>query len=299
MPALTHPVFRPLLCLFVIIVWALNFVAIKLSVEELAPQTALAARFIFTTLFYLPFLRWPKKEKLGDIFKVSLLMCTIHQGFLFACFSFFNPSTLAILMQSQVVFSVLLGMVFFKEKIGWRMMTGILLGFVGLVVIFGAPQVGHSPEGFIMAMLSAGFLAYSYIKMKDLQDIHAPTFLCLINGMAIPFVCASALIFESDHVDMFKNANWLIVLPVFLFQAILVSGGHALWQKLLAVNPVGTIVPFALLIPVFGVAASVLAFGDTITPELLIGGGITLAGVSIITARRLKKHQPIDIEGPE
>ena len=71
------------------------------------------------------------------------------------------------------------------------------------------------------------------------------------------------------------------------------------WQKLLAVNPVGTIVPFALLIPVFGVAASVLAFGDTITPELLIGGGITLAGVSIITARRLKKHQPIDIEGPE
>lgn len=299
MTILTHPVFRPLLCLLVVVIWSVNFVAIHIAIDELAPQMALAMRFALTALLYLPFIKWPERAQLKKIFMVSFFLCTAHQGFLFASYLYLNTGTISVMLQTQVVFSVLMGALFFGEKIGWRMITGIVLSFMGLIVIFGAPQMGETPLGFFLILMSALTIAYGYVAMKNLDDVHGPTFLCLINAMGLPFILALTLLFEDNHIEIMQNANWLKVLPVFAFQAFLVSGCHFLWQRLLTLNPVGTIVPFTLLLPVFGITASVILLGEIATPALVLGGGITLLGVSIITLRRLKKNNPIPVEGLE
>lgn len=46
-----------LLAFLVLFIWAGNIIAIKLSVTELAPLTALAVRFGLTGLVFLPFIR--------------------------------------------------------------------------------------------------------------------------------------------------------------------------------------------------------------------------------------------------
>jgi O-acetylserine/cysteine efflux transporter len=60
------------------------------------------------------------------------------------------------------------------------------------------------------------------------------------------------------------------------------SGGMA-W--LLQRHPVSTVIPVTLGAPVVGVLASSLVFGNPLTPVMVLGGVIAMAGVAIVTMR--------------
>jgi O-acetylserine/cysteine efflux transporter len=66
--------------------------------------------------------------------------------------------------------------------------------------------------------------------------------------------------------------------------------GHGGIFYLLQRYPVAIVSPFLLLAPVFGVVFAVIFLHDTLTPQMILGGLITLAGISIITLRQ--KTQP-------
>ena len=60
------------------------------------------------------------------------------------------------------------------------------------------------------------------------------------------------------------------------------SGGMA-W--LLQRHPVTSVIPVTLGAPVIGVVASSIVFGNPLTPVMVLGGTIALAGVAIVTMR--------------
>ena len=60
------------------------------------------------------------------------------------------------------------------------------------------------------------------------------------------------------------------------------SGGMA-W--LLQRHPVTTVIPVTLGAPVIGVVASSVVFGNPLTPVMVLGGAVALAGVAIVTMR--------------
>jgi O-acetylserine/cysteine efflux transporter len=60
------------------------------------------------------------------------------------------------------------------------------------------------------------------------------------------------------------------------------SGGMA-W--LLQRHPVTTVIPVTLGAPIIGVVASALVFGNPLTPIMVLGGTIAIAGVAIVTTR--------------
>jgi O-acetylserine/cysteine efflux transporter len=61
--------------------------------------------------------------------------------------------------------------------------------------------------------------------------------------------------------------------------------GFGLWFWLIARCSMGRIAPFGLLLPVFALIASVLFLGDRVTPKLIVGGLLTIAGVAIAQVR--------------
>jgi O-acetylserine/cysteine efflux transporter len=64
--------------------------------------------------------------------------------------------------------------------------------------------------------------------------------------------------------------------------------GYAIWNSLLARYPAGAVVPYILLVPVVGIAASWIVQGETPDAVELIGGAVMLAGVAgaVVRARR-------------
>ena len=63
-------------------------------------------------------------------------------------------------------------------------------------------------------------------------------------------------------------------------------GRYGIWNTLLSRHPVASVTPFAMLVPVFGIGAAALAFGERPTPLELLGGLVLLAGVATAVLRR-------------
>ncbi|HEY8190437.1 MAG TPA: DMT family transporter [Micavibrio sp.] len=285
-----------LLALVVILLWSGNFVAIKIGVAELSPLVLLTLRFTLTALVFLPFVKWPGWKKFRMLAEISLYLCVIHQGLLFMAMPMLDGSTASILLQSQILFATLLGWVMLKETISWRTATGLGLGFLGLFVTLGAPDLEHNIAGFVMALLSALAIAFSYIRMRQLKDIHPSTFIAMTMGIAAPFVFILSLFLSPEGWHHLPDADWAKAGGVLAYQVLLVSVSHIIWQSLLTRNKVATVASFVLLMPPLSILLCALFLGETIGLALVGGGALVLAGVAIITLRKAQKKQPIEAD---
>lgn len=275
--------------LAVLIIWAGNVIAIKLAVTELPPLTAATLRFVAAGLVFLPFIRRTDKKTLWTIFQISFLMNVLHIGTLFIALRMLDAASVSILLQTQVVFATILGLFFFKEKIRWRTWAGIGLATLGLVIMLGEPDLARHPQGVAIMLFSTIALAFSYVKMKHLQSVHAATYVCLMCLFAVPFSFAASLAFEPGSWQAVPAADWSVFGPVLAYQAVIVSLTHIFWQRLMHKGDVGKMSAFTLLIPVFAIFMSVLFLGEHIALPMVIGGAVTMAGVGIITRRRIQK----------
>src|SRR5208283_1897710 len=57
--------------------------------------------------------------------------------------------------------------------------------------------------------------------------------------------------------------------------------GFGLWARLLAHYPAATVAPFALLVPLVGMAAGILIFGEPLRAVELFGALLVMAGLAL------------------
>ena len=55
-------------------------------------------------------------------------------------------------------------------------------------------------------------------------------------------------------------------------------------------HPLSQLVPLTLTIPLFAVLIAMVTLGETLTPAIIIGGMLTISGVSLVTFRAIKKQ---------
>ena len=285
-----------LLALLCILIWGGNIIAIKIGVTELPPMVMITLRFLTTALLFIPFMKWPGKARFWKIAEIGIYMSVLHQGMLFAAMKMLDASTMAILLQSQILFATLLGWLILKETIHWRTGLGLLIGFSGLLTTLGGPDIAQNPWGFAITMLSAVALAFSYIRMRQLKEVHPLTFIAIVNGVAVPFVFLFSLVLSPQGWLHLGDANMMKLAGVLAYQAFLVSLSHVLWQVLLSRNEVSKVTCFVLLMPVVAIALSILMLGETMHASLIWGGVLTIAGVGIITLRKIQKKIPIEVD---
>jgi len=200
-------------------------------------------------------------------------------------------------MKSNVIMVTLIGWFFLKETVGWRTWTGIFVGLMGVIVIFGAPSAGAAPIGYLLALLSAFFIALTYVAQKKLDAVHPPTYIALMCLPVAPLIMLSSIFIEGTQWTQDLNAvNWKIVGSVVFYQAIILSLSHMLWQRMIARMPLSQLVPWTLLIPVVALGTSVLFLHEPLTLTIIIGGLLTISGVGIVTFRKIKKNEPIALE---
>ena len=275
--------------LAILVLWAGNVVAIKMAVTETAPLTAATLRFLCAGLFFLPFFKKPDAKSFWTMVQISLLMNVIHIGLLFIGLQKLDAASTSILLQSQVVFATILGALFFRETIRWRTWTGIGIAVLGVGVMLGEPDLASNPHAVAIVLVSCFFLALSFVKMKHLKGVHPATYICLLSLVAVPFMFAGSLMMAPQSWVHLQDVNWSVFAPVLLYQAVVVSITHIIWQRMMQKGDIGKITAFTLLVPFFTVILSVLILGEHISWAMIGGGLITMLGVGIITLRRIQK----------
>lgn len=278
-----------LLLFFILILWAGNIIAVKLAVTEIPPMTAATLRFFLAALVFLPFLQKPDRRTLWYIFQISMLMNVIHIGLLFIALRMLDAASVSILLQTQVIFATVLGMIFFHEKIRWRTWTGIGLAVAGIAIMCGEPDLATHPTGVAIMLVSTLSLAYSFIKMKHLQSVHPATYICLLSAFSLPFNFAASLVLAPGSWAALPDANWLLLGPLLAYQSVVISITHIIWQRMLHRGNIGNLTAFTMLTPFITVLLAVLILGEHIDIPMIVGGLVTMLGVAIITFRRIQK----------
>jgi len=288
--------------LIVNLAFSLNFIATKIVVDATAPFLAVAIRMGVVLLICLPFLRVvPGRSRRlaaygalnGGVFllliNISLFMTT-------------NVSALAIAGQLSVPMSILLGVVLFRERLSARKGWGVLLAFAGVALLAFDPAIVHEVPA--MLVMSAGCLAWAggTLIQRRLGGVSMMNIQAWNGLMGLLVLSPFALLFDRD--DVVKLAHLTPhVIGWFAFSAIgatIVGQGLLAW--LLQRNSISAVMPMMLIAPVLSPVFATLYFHSTVTPLMVVGGLIALAGVAFIsldTARQARAAQlPPVPDGP-
>ena len=271
-----------LLALLVPLTWALGFTVAKAALDEFPPLLLMSMRFFIAGLILVWFVPIPR-HCLKDLFWISLVGSTIQYGLTFTGLSMIDASLGGIIVQLEVPFSVLLAVIFFRERPGLLRIIGMTVSFIGIALIAGKPSLSGQLEGILLTASGALVWAIGQIMYKRISSqIDGLTGIAWIGVIATPQMLIGSMIFETGQVDALMNASWVGWASVVYLGLIMTVVGYGIWFTVLARNPVSHVMPVLLVLPVFIVLFSVLLLGERPSLEVLLGGVTILAGVSLI-----------------
>lgn len=298
------PIRHRLIAVAVAASWGLNFIAIDASLGHFPPFFLVALRFAvmaIPTVLLIPRpdvpLRWLIGYGLGfGTFQFLFLYWGMNAGM---------PAGLAsLVLQSSAPFTVLLGVVLFRDRLSPQRLVGVLIAVGGMVVI--GWQRASEPAAFIpfLLVLAAGF-AWAIGNLCNARA-NAPNALHLVLWMSVvpPLpMLALSLVVEGPAEIGRSLSTWDAdsALPALagLAYTVLIATvlGSGAWSWLMARHPAGVVAPFSMLVPVVGITAAWLILGETPRLGEVAGGVAVVAGVLVASASRRAPAPVTDVDG--
>jgi O-acetylserine/cysteine efflux transporter len=277
------PARHALLALAVVAVWGTNFVVIKFALASLPPLLLAVLRFVLVLLPAALFIRrpavpWRKLAAYG------VLIGAGQFGLLYiAVAGRISPGLASLVIQIQVFFTIGLAMVTAGERVRRFQVLALALASAGIVVIGAHTDADTSVAGLLLVVGAALAWALGNQVARTMGRVDMLGVVVWSSAFAVPPLLALSLWFEGparmlQAVQAAGAAAWLAVLWQSLGNSLF---GYAAWGWLLARHPAATVVPTALLVPVFGMSASALALGEALPAWKLIAAALVLAGLAI------------------
>ncbi|MBT2533201.1 EamA family transporter [Arthrobacter sp. ISL-48] len=275
-----------LLAALVAVLWGLNFVAIDFGLHangrDVPPLLFVAMRFVLVVFPWIFFIRKPDVSWKA-IIGVGLFMSAGQFGLLYLAMALGMPAGLAsLVLQAQVLLTVLLAAGYLGERPSGRQLAGVVLGVAGLVVV----AVGRSAVAPLLPLIIVLAAALSWATGNIIvRKARAASGLGLVvwSGAVVPLPLAGLSLIIDGPASVLGTLMDLQPATVLsaLYTAVFASlVGYGIWNRLLASYPSSAVVPFTLLVPVVGMSAAWLALGEVPSPAELAGGVLLLGGVA-------------------
>lgn len=276
-----------LIALFVMAIWGLNFPIAKMALFDFPPLMMMAIRFAIVAIILVPITSLPK-GKFINIFLLSITFATIHFACMFTGLKHVDSSTASIMLQFQVPLSAIMAAIVYKDKMHWRRILGISLGFLGVVIIAGEPKYAGNHLYILLLIISAFFWATANIQLKSIQGPSILSINAWLSLFALPQFIILSYFLETDQIAAIQQATlttWSAIAYMAIISTII---GYTLWYGIVRKYDISQTTPFTLLIPIYGVIFSIFLLQERLTTQFLFGALVTMAGVTIILARRPK-----------
>lgn len=267
------------------LIWGLNLIASKIGVGQFPPIFFTALRFGSVALLLVPWLRMHPGQ-MRYLFAAAALTGPAAFALLFVgVYLVKDASMVAIASQMGVPMSTLLSVWLLGETIRWKRRLGIALAFAGIAIIGFDPRAFDYWEGMMLVVASCflGSLGLIFVKrLKGIRALELQAWIAIVGG---PVLLLLSLGIESGQWNAVVNADfsgWTALLFTTVMSSLI---AHTGWYYLVSRYPVTSLSPLTLLSPLFGVIFGVTLLNDQLTPKMLIGGAVTLAGVFIVLIR--------------
>lgn len=277
-----------LLMILVCFLWAAHTIVSKIVVTDMGIPALFYAAVRYGIVATLA-IRWllPIPRPTWRILTVGFLMGGGGFAMFFLGIKTATPSSSAIVSQLGLPMTTLLSVLVLGERVYWKRGLGIVLTFVGGIVVMWNPG-GDFPisSGLILILASAFAGSLAAVMMKQMGGVRPIQFQAWIGLVSVFPLIFLTVIFETDQVTLAVRAGWGFV-AALLFSALIVSLiAHTIYYGLIGKYPANLIAPLTIMNPLMTVAMGILVTGDQFDTRMALGTGIALCGVLIITLRR-------------
>jgi len=274
------------LATLVAVIWGFNFVVIEWGMHDVPPLLFVALRFaavVVPAAFFVPRPQapWRTVAAVGvfmSLGQFSLLYLAMDQGM--------PPGLAALVLQAQVLFTVLIAAVWLREPPTPRQLLGVLVGAAGLVVV-GLGRGGHVPLAALLLCVG-GALSWgvgnvvsrragvrSGLSMAVWSSLVVPVPLLLLSlGVDGPAAVGDAL----------GQLSWQAWASTAYTACLASLVGYSIFNGLLARYPAASVVPFVLIAPPVAMVSAWALLDQVPNAAELAGGVVVLVGV-LVTVR--------------
>jgi drug/metabolite transporter (DMT)-like permease len=275
------------LLVVVCLIWAAHTIISKLVVSgmEIPPLFYAAIRYALVALFALPWL-FPLPRPLGRTALVGLMMGGGGFAFFFSGIKTATPSSSAVVLQLGLPMTTLLSMALLGEMPDRKRWIGIVLTFLGAVLVMWEPGGMALTGGLAFIALSAFVGSLAAVMMKQIDGVQPLQFQAWVGIASTPPLLLLTLGLEADQAKTAVAGGWPFVAAV-LFSAVVVSLlAHTIYYGLILKYPANVIAPLMVINPLMTVALGIAVTGDPFDARIALGTTIALLGVLLVTLSR-------------
>ena len=273
----------------VVVIWGLNFVAMKVSLRDFTPFQLGAARYLLAALPLVFFIRRPQLPVRWLVYyglaqgvgQFGLLFCALQAGM--------TAALASVVMQTQVFFTALLSVALLHERIAGPLRAGLALAALGLGC-FALNYVGSGGGGattvlgLALNLGAAAMWAGSNIVARKAQQAHPgfdPLQFVVWSSLVpiLPFIGLSMLFDPPAARWQWLHAGaagWAGAAYLAWLATVL---AYAMWTGLFKRHPANRVAPFSLGVPVVGLAAGMGLLGERISAWQWAGIGFVVAAL--------------------
>ncbi len=269
-------------------IWGASFLFMRVAVPELGPIALIALRVGIAALILAPVLRSAAarrqcRTKAWPLFVVGVTNSAIP-------FSLFAYSTLflhagldSILNATTPFWAALILAAGFKGTLGRKQIIGLLLGFVGvLVLVWGTLDTGGTGDLLAMAAALLATLFYGFAvnySKRHLAGVQPMVIAFGSQAFAALVLWPPALMLWPAHA-----VTPLVWASTAALGIVCTGFAYVLYFRLIARAGATYAASVTLLIPMFGVLWGAMFLGEPITPSMVVGGVIVLLGIVLPSA---------------
>lgn len=285
-----------LLALLVVVIWGVNFIFVKLALNDISPLFLCAFRFFLASVPAIFFMKRPLIP-FQILASYGLIMFALQFGLIFVGMSSGMTAGMAsLLMQVQIFFSMLFAAIVLKETPTLWQILGALVSFIGIGLV-GLHLDDHSITwvGFLCVLAAAATWGVGNLITKKIKDVNMIALVVWGSFIAAFPMLILTYLFEGKEliIDSVHLISWTSVLSLLYIVYASTWVGYGLWNWLLSRHAVGTIVPFTLLIPIVGILSSILFLNESFELWKLISGIFVIGGlcINLLGAKLFIKHR--------
>ena len=290
------------------VIWGIAAPVIKFTLNDFPPLIFLTYRFLLTSLVLLPifaltthgsiFVPFTRRET-WMLILVGLLGSSINLGLLFWGINYTSSISGSLLSATSSVLIVLAGVLFLKEQVTRTERLGLILAFIGSIVIVLSPTFGNQQTGsvlgnFLILLANLAWVAFVIVSKVELKHKVTPLFLTTTSfflGFISLFPIALLQTGSINNLVSFISEQPISAHAGVWYMA-LISGALAYYlyqegQKRIEASE-ATI--FSYLSPIFAAPLALFWLGETITTPFLFGAIIIAGGVVIAEYKKRKSH---------
>lgn len=285
------------LATLVAVIWGVNFVVIEWGLRpedghSVPPLLFVALRFaavVVPAAFFVPRPQAPWRT----VAAVGLFMSLGQFSLLYSAMAAgLPPGLAALVLQAQVLFTVLIAALWLREPPTRQQLVGVGIGAAGLVVV-GLGRGGHVPLAALLLCVAGalswgvgnvvsrraarfGVTAGSGLSMAVWSSLVVPVPLLLLSVVLDgPAEVGAALV----HLD---GRAWLSTAYTAGLASLV---GYSIFNGLLARYPASSVVPFVLIAPPVAMLSAWALLDQVPNGAEVVGGLVVLLGVLVTSAR--------------